>query len=71
MRNKNSLKLINYYQKNISKHLPTRCRYTPTCSEYAKQAYSTYGFFKASYLTFKRICRCNLFAPHNHKDELK
>ncbi len=53
--------LIKFYQKFISKYILTRknCRFYPTCSEYSLQAYEKYGFFKASYLTIKRILRCN------------
>ena len=37
------------------------CRYTPTCSEYAKDAILEYGPIKGSYLAIKRILRCNPF----------
>ncbi len=55
------LKLINYYQKNISPKYPPRCRFTPSCSEYAKECFIRFNFFKASWLTFKRLCKCNPF----------
>ena len=51
--------LINFYQKNISPSFGKRCIYYPTCSEYAKEAISRYGFFKGWYLAIKRIFRCN------------
>ena len=34
------------------------CRFTPTCSEYAKIALKNYGFFEASVLICKRILKC-------------
>ena len=50
--------LINLYQKiPLSSHF--NCRFTPTCSEYAKIALYRFGFFKGSYLAFKRIARCH------------
>lgn len=50
--------LINIYQK-ISKLTPPRCRFYPTCSEYAKQAIIKYGLFKGGFLAIKRIIKCH------------
>ncbi|MCP4355902.1 MAG: membrane protein insertion efficiency factor YidD [Proteobacteria bacterium] len=55
------LMLIKAYQYIISPMLGPSCRFYPTCSEYSYQAISTYGPFKGSYLTIKRILRCNPF----------
>lgn len=52
------IKLINKYQES-TKYSAKRCRYIPTCSEYSKQCYQKFNFFKASFLTFYRIIRCN------------
>lgn len=54
---------IRFYQKIISRYIfPGRhCRFFPTCSTYSIQAYEKYGFFKGSFLTIKRILRCNPF----------
>lgn len=50
--------LINLYQKiPFSSH--KLCRFTPTCSEYSKEAIITYGSIKGVYLSIKRILRCN------------
>lgn len=54
--------LINIYQK-ISKLTPPVCRFTPTCSEYTKQAIIKYGVFKGLWLGIKRICRCHPLNP--------
>lgn len=35
------------------------CRHTPTCSNYGIEAISEYGALRGSWLTFKRILRCN------------
>ena len=59
MKNKGLIKLIDFYQKGISPNQPPRCRFTPTCSQYAKECYQKFGFLKASYLTTKRLLRCN------------
>ena len=64
MKNKGALKLINWYQKRVSPNTPPKCRFTPTCSEYAKECYTKFNFVKASYLTTKRLLKCNpLFKP--------
>ena len=54
--------LIRFYQKFISplKGRPT-CRFTPTCSSYAIQAYRKRGFFVGTVLTVWRIFRCQPF----------
>ena len=51
--------LIRFYQKCISPLFPPCCRFTPTCSAYALEALKVHGFLHGSYLTIKRICRCN------------
>lgn len=53
---------INIYQK-ISKLTPPVCRFTPTCSEYMKQAIQKYGLLKGGWLGIKRICRCHPLNP--------
>jgi putative membrane protein insertion efficiency factor len=53
------LLIIRFYQLIISPLLPPRCRYTPTCSEYSKQAIIKYGPFKGGLLATKRISRCH------------
>jgi len=53
-----ALFLIKIYQW-ISKFTPPVCRFTPTCSEYTKQAIIKYGLLKGSWLGIKRICRCH------------
>ena len=52
--------LVRFYQKILSplKRRST-CRYTPTCSAYAVQAFQKRGFFVGFWLTVRRILRCN------------
>lgn len=56
-----SLGLIRFYQKWISPLKPSCCRFVPTCSEYALEAFRRHGFVKGLLLTVKRILRCNPF----------
>ncbi|MGA7836399.1 MAG: membrane protein insertion efficiency factor YidD [Ignavibacteriaceae bacterium] len=53
--------LIKMYQKLISPLFPPSCRFYPTCSEYAVQAFTKYGFFKGIVKSVWRILRCNPF----------
>ena len=53
------IKLIKIYQKFLSHLLGQNCRFHPTCSQYAIEAISTFGFFKGSLLAIKRVLRCN------------
>jgi hypothetical protein len=53
------LLLIRLYQGLFSPFLPNSCRFQPTCSEYAKQAFIKYGFFKGFRLAIRRISRCH------------
>lgn len=55
--------LIRFYQKVLSplKRNPT-CRFTPTCSAYAVEAFQKRGFFVGFGLTVWRILRCNPFS---------
>jgi len=61
MKNKIAIKFIELYQNGISPNNPPRCRYYPTCSAYAKECYMKFNFFKASFLTLKRLLKCNRF----------
>ena len=51
--------LIRFYQVCISPYKPPTCRFTPTCSEYALQAFRKWGPFKGLYLTVRRLLRCH------------
>jgi hypothetical protein len=51
--------LIRGYQLLISSWLPPRCRFTPSCSQYAISAFSKYGIIRGFCLTIKRLLRCH------------
>ena len=55
--------LLRGYKRFLSPLLPPSCRFTPTCSEYALMSYEKYGFFKATWMSIKRLCRCHPFHP--------
>ena len=52
---------IRGYQKMISRYTPAVCRFHPTCSTYAIQAFHKHGIFAGLFLSFGRILRCNPF----------
>ena len=67
------INIIKFYKKHISiffEKSGVKCKFCPTCSEYALQAYEKYGFLKGSYLTIKRILKCNPFSKGGY-DPLK
>lgn len=51
--------VVHIYRWVISPMLGPRCRYYPTCSEYALMALSHHGAIKGSWLTIKRVGRCH------------
>lgn len=50
---------IIFYQRFISAYTPPSCRFTPTCSEYARQALAKHGPIKGLALAIRRILRCH------------
>jgi hypothetical protein len=54
--------VIRLYQKLISPFIQPRCRYYPTCSNYAVQAIEKYGVVKGGLKAVWRILRCNPFS---------
>lgn len=53
------LALIWGYQRLVSPWLGEHCRFYPSCSEYARQALLAHGLFFGTWLSLKRILRCN------------
>lgn len=51
--------LIQAYRYCISPLLGARCRFSPTCSQYARQSVEIYGAFKGSWLALVRILKCH------------
>lgn len=55
--------LLKLYKRFISPLLPPMCRFEPTCSVYAMEAFQKYGVIKGTWLTFKRLLRCQPLHP--------
>jgi putative membrane protein insertion efficiency factor len=53
---------IRVYQLVISPALPARCKYYPTCSQYAVQAIRRFGILRGLVLAGWRVLRCNPFS---------
>lgn len=53
--------LVKFYRKFISPNKPSCCRFIPTCSTYALEAFEKHGAIVGFGLTVGRICRCNPF----------
>jgi putative membrane protein insertion efficiency factor len=54
---------IRFYQRFVSPGLPARCKYYPTCSQYAVEAVRHYGILRGVVLAAWRLLRCN---PWSH-----
>jgi putative membrane protein insertion efficiency factor len=50
---------IRAYQRIVSPMLGNRCRYYPSCSEYAAQAIRRFGILRGLVLAGWRLLRCN------------
>ena len=55
--------LIRAYQLAISPLLGARCRFYPSCSQYALEAVSRHGSLRGSALAIRRLARCHPFHP--------
>ena len=55
--------LINFYRLAISPMMAPRCRFLPTCSDYALQAVERHGALAGGWLAVKRVARCHPFNP--------
>lgn len=56
--NRVAVGLLRGYKRFISPFLPPSCRFYPTCSEYAAEAFASRPFFEAIWLTIRRLARC-------------
>jgi putative membrane protein insertion efficiency factor len=57
------LALLAAYRKFLSPMLGPRCRFAPSCSQYAVTAIQTHGAARGSWLAVKRVGRCHPFHP--------
>jgi putative membrane protein insertion efficiency factor len=54
---------IRGYRRWVGPLFPPRCRFFPTCSEYALEALERYGFLRGVGLTMRRLLRCHPYHP--------
>jgi putative membrane protein insertion efficiency factor len=57
------LLLLRAYQLGISPFLGQKCRFYPSCSNYAIEAIREHGAAKGSLLSAKRLCKCHPWHP--------
>ncbi|NBX16856.1 MAG: membrane protein insertion efficiency factor YidD [Proteobacteria bacterium] len=54
-----AISLIRIYQRCISPALGPRCRFFPTCSQYASDCIAIHGILRGTLLAGKRLCKCH------------
>ncbi len=57
--------LIRLYQFLIAPLLGPRCRFNPSCSNYALEALSLYGLLTGTFLILKRLLRCHPWGKYD------
>ena len=55
---------IRAYKVIVSPYLPSACRFTPTCADYAADAVRTHGALRGTWLAARRIARCRPWGGH-------
>jgi putative membrane protein insertion efficiency factor len=65
-----AIRFIESYRRRVSGRFGIRCRFQPSCSAYALEAYCQYGFVKATRATVTRILRCNPWNKRPSTDPL-
>ena len=58
--------LLRGYKLALSPFLGPRCRFVPSCSEYAMEAIGRFGALKGGWLAVKRVGRCHPLHPGGH-----
>jgi len=54
------LRAIDWYQR-AAEGRPSPCRFTPSCSEYAREAVEVHGAGRGGWLALRRLSRCRPF----------
>lgn len=60
------IQALRFYKRWLSPLLGPRCRFVPTCSEYAMLAVERFGAGRGSWLALRRIARCHPLHPGGH-----
>lgn len=55
--------LLNAYRVTLGLLFAGACRFQPSCSHYAEEAFRRHGSLLGAWLTLKRLCRCHPFHP--------
>lgn len=55
--------VIGLYQRVISPLMPARCRFLPSCSQYAAEAIGEFGAVRGTWLGIRRLLKCHPFHP--------
>jgi hypothetical protein len=58
-----AIALVRVYQGGASGRV-SPCRFYPSCSNYAVEAFTVFGFWRGLSLTARRLVRCRPFGPH-------
>lgn len=58
------IRLVRGYQRYISPLTQSRCRFYPSCSQYAIEALAEHGMMRGSWLALKRLGRCHPWGSH-------
>lgn len=53
--------ILRLYKRWLSPLLPSACRFSPTCSEYAMEAVHRYGAGRGLWLGLRRLAKCHPF----------
>lgn len=56
------IRMIRWYQRQLSPALGASCKYLPTCSQYAVEAIEIHGAMRGGFQALWRILRCNPFS---------
>ena len=63
--------IINIYQATLGLYMRGACKFSPTCSEYMKQAILKYGIVRGFYLACRRLMKCHPYSKHFGIDVVK
>lgn len=59
-----AIALVRLYQHTLSPLTRGCCRFEPSCSEYAIEAFRSHGFARGLTLAVRRVARCHPFGAH-------
>ena len=63
-----AISAIQWYQSSVSPRLGGQCRFTPTCSVYAKTVIGRHGALRGGWMAARRIARCGPWTKAGTKD---